>query len=53
MLEARKIWYGLEALYGNNAELAPLIGQARSRLQDAKAAGGDTPASDVGKQPID
>jgi eukaryotic-like serine/threonine-protein kinase len=36
LLEARKIWYGLESLYGNNAELAPLIEQARSRLKEAK-----------------
>jgi hypothetical protein len=32
LLEARKIWYGLESLYGHNAELAPLIAEARSRL---------------------
>jgi hypothetical protein len=31
--EARKIWDGLEALYGHNAELAPLIEQAKSRLK--------------------
>jgi hypothetical protein len=32
-LEARKIWYGLESLYGNNAELAPLIDEAREKLK--------------------
>lgn len=32
-LEARKIWYGLESLYGNNAELAPLINEARTQLK--------------------
>ena len=37
-LEARKIWYGLESLYGNNAELAPLIDEARTRLKEGKAA---------------
>jgi eukaryotic-like serine/threonine-protein kinase len=35
-LQARKIWYGLESLYGNNAELAPLIDQARERLKEVK-----------------
>jgi eukaryotic-like serine/threonine-protein kinase len=35
-LQARKVWYGLESLYGNNAELAPLIDQARERLKEAK-----------------
>jgi hypothetical protein len=32
-LDARKIWYGLESLYGNNAELAPLIEEARAKLK--------------------
>lgn len=35
-LQARKIWYGLESLYGHNAELAPLIDQARARLKEGK-----------------
>jgi hypothetical protein len=52
-LEARKIWYGLESLYGNNAELAPLIEKARDRLKDVKASGAQTPASEASKQPID
>lgn len=37
-LEARKIWYGLESLYGHNAELAPLLDQARERLKRVKPA---------------
>jgi len=53
MLEAHKIWYGLEALYGHNAELAPLIDQARARLKEGKASAAGTPASEVSKQPID
>jgi hypothetical protein len=36
-LAARKIWYGLESLYGHNAELAPLIDQARAKLQTEKS----------------
>jgi hypothetical protein len=36
-LEARKVWYGLESLYGGNAELAPLIDEARERLKTAKS----------------
>jgi serine/threonine protein kinase len=40
-LEARKIWYGLESLYGHNAELGPLIDQARARLKTAKAENAD------------
>jgi hypothetical protein len=37
-LQARKVWYGLESLYGNNAELAPLIDQARERLKEVTEA---------------
>jgi Protein kinase domain len=44
-LEARKIWYGLESLYGNNAELAPLIDKARTRLKEAKATATDNPTN--------
>jgi eukaryotic-like serine/threonine-protein kinase len=32
-LDARKILYGIESLYGNNAELAPLIEKVRNRLK--------------------
>jgi serine/threonine protein kinase len=41
LLEARKIWYGLNALYGHNAELAPLIAEARERLASPAKAGTD------------
>jgi len=52
-LEARKIWYGLESLYGHNAELGPLIDQARARLKQGKADAALTPASEASRQPID
>ena len=32
VVEARKIWYSLIELYGNNSELAPLVAKAQSRL---------------------
>jgi eukaryotic-like serine/threonine-protein kinase len=47
-LDARKIWYGLESLYGQNAELAPLIDQARAKLKGSQPVA-DTPASDLEK----
>ena len=52
-LEARKIWYGLESLYGHNAELAPLVDQARVRLKESQSKpSADTPASEQGSQSI-
>ncbi len=36
LVEARKIWYSLIDLYGNNTELAPLISEAQERLQENK-----------------
>jgi hypothetical protein len=36
LLDARKIWYGLESLYGSNAELSPLIDQARAKLKEGQ-----------------
>ena len=32
VVEAKKIWYSLIDLYGNNSELAPLVAKAQSRL---------------------
>ena len=32
VIEARKIWYSLVELYGNNSDLAPLIDRAQQRL---------------------
>lgn len=40
-LAARKVWYGLESLYGNNAELAPLIDEARAKLKEVKETPGN------------
>ncbi len=32
VVEAKKIWYSLVDLYGNNSELAPLVAKAQARL---------------------
>ena len=34
VVEARKIWYSLVELYGDNSDLSPLIKRAQSRLAD-------------------
>jgi len=36
VVEAKKIWYSLIDLYGNNSELAPLVAKAQSRLASEK-----------------
>ena len=35
VVEARKIWYGLIELYGDNSNLSPLIQRAQDRLQQS------------------
>lgn len=37
VVEAKKIWYSLVDLYGNNSELAPLVAKAQSRLAAQQA----------------
>jgi eukaryotic-like serine/threonine-protein kinase len=34
---AKKIWYSLVELYGNNSELAPLVAKAQSRLAEQQS----------------
>ena len=36
---ARKIWYSVIELYGNNEKVAPLVGRAQDRLSGSKATG--------------
>ncbi|MEM1070428.1 MAG: serine/threonine-protein kinase [Planctomycetota bacterium] len=37
VIAARKIWYGVVELYGNNDNVAPLVRQAQERLAEATA----------------
>ncbi len=45
VVAARRIWYGIVELYGNNDNVAPLVSQAQDRLAEIPATGSETDAA--------
>jgi len=49
VVSARKIWYSVVDLYGNNANVAPLVAKAQQRLAGERTTGNQTETQESGR----